>query len=47
MLTATYVMKSNFDATFIASVFSGTLATFGVELRSRDRKPESHLPPKN
>jgi len=46
MLTATYVMKSNFDATFIASVFSGTLATFGVELRRSDKK-QDNLPPGN
>lgn len=35
MLTLTYFSHAKFDATFIASVFSGTLATFGVDIRSR------------
>jgi len=35
MLTATYILETKFDATFIASVFSGTLATFGVDIRNK------------
>lgn len=35
MLTATYMLETKFDATFIASVFSGTLATFGVDIRNK------------
>ena len=40
MLTITYVGKSNYDATFVASVFSGTLATFGIDLKGRDKQKQ-------
>lgn len=46
MLTATYILETKFDATFIASVFSGTLATFGVDIRNkRDSNPGIITPP--
>ena len=37
MLTMVYMGNKTFDATFIASVFSGTLATFGVELAGKGK----------
>ena len=46
MLTATYILETKFDATFIASVFSGTLATFGVDIRNKkDPNPGLSVPP--
>lgn len=46
MLTLTYFSHAKFDATFIASVFSGTLATFGVDIRSRKvDQPQFTAPP--
>ncbi len=45
MLTMVYMGNKTFDATFIASVFSGTLATFGVELTNRknDKDPKDPI----
>ena len=45
MLTMVYMGNKTFDATFIASVFSGTLATFGVELTNRNKEKPS--PPRD
>ena len=45
MLTLTYFSHAKFDATFIASVFSGTLATFGVDIRSRKTDTQQFTAP--
>lgn len=44
MLTMVYMGNKTFDATFIASVFSGTLATFGVELTNRKKDEDKKDP---
>ena len=38
VLTFVYFEKADFDTTFIASVFSGTLATFGVEVVNKKKQ---------
>jgi len=43
LITMEYINDTNYDTTFTASIFTGTLATFGIDISNQKNKKEQYI----